>query len=236
MISGNEGMLTADREISFAMGRPDTLGADPYHNRCFPLIRGDGAEHSPHPEPTGTLDPPYCVIIKEMVDFSRITRKICLGIYLQDNTLTRTVELAFHIEQDLEHWIGSLPKAIRPQTGPSTQPETLKSVKEPQWVKRQKLVLMIRTSCGFPAFRRMLDGAHCFQGTSTSESFSSAPSSSPRHLPRGQAFLSQQRPSRNASTLQSRPFKLFTKSTSITTSSTPGERHETSHRSRCVQR
>lgn len=215
------------------MGRPDTLGADPYHNRSFPLIKGEGAEQSPNPQWTASLDPSYCVIIKEMVDFSRITRKICLGIYLQDNTLTRTVELAFHIEQDLEHWITSLPKAIRPQTGQSSQPETLKSVKEPQWVKRQKLVLLIRTSC---VFSIILDGAHCLQGILTSGSFCSVPFSSPLPLPSEQASLNRQRPSRNASTLQSKPFKSFTRSTSTTTSFTPGKTQEIwciSRRVRC---
>ncbi|AEO63828.1 uncharacterized protein THITE_2010769, partial [Thermothielavioides terrestris NRRL 8126] len=115
------------REISFAMGRPDTLGADPYHNRRFPL-----------------LDPTYCAIIKPMVDFARITRKVCLGIYLQDSTTARTVALANQIERELDEWVDGLPGRIRPRTKPASEPETLRSSKEPRWVKRQKLVLLIR--------------------------------------------------------------------------------------------
>ncbi len=128
------------------MGRPDTLGADPFHNRRFPLIRGDGAADLTDAELPDSFDAPYCVIIKPMVDLSRITRKLCLGIYLQDNTTTKAVALAFQIEREMEEWLDSLPKAIRPQPALTTQPETLKSVKEPQWVKRQKLVLLIRKS------------------------------------------------------------------------------------------
>lgn len=131
------------------MGRPDTLGADPYHNRRFPLIRGEEAAGVPSAHPPESYDPPYCVIIKPMVEFSRITRKLCLGIYLQDNTTARAVALASQIEEELEQWLESLPKAIRPQPALTSQPETLKSVKEPQWVKRQKLVLLIRMS-SFP--------------------------------------------------------------------------------------
>jgi hypothetical protein len=126
------------------MGRPDTLGADPYHNRQFPLTRAEGVADLPDADQPDSFDPPYCIMIKPMVDFSRIIRKLCLGIYLQDNTTTRAVALAFQIEQELEQWLESLPKAIRPQPTLTNQPETLKSVKEPQWVKRQKLVLLIR--------------------------------------------------------------------------------------------
>ncbi len=128
------------------MGRPDTLGADPYHNRRFPVIKGEGVSDPPDDDSPDAFDAPYCVMIKPMVDFSRIIRKLCLGIYLQDNTTARAVALAFQIEQELEQWLESLPKTIRPQPTSVNQPESLKSVKEPQWVKRQKLVLLIRKS------------------------------------------------------------------------------------------
>ncbi len=127
------------------MGRPDTLGADPYHNRQFPVTSTE--QPTPHPadiDAPGPLDPPYCAIIKPMVDFSKITRRICFSVYLQDNTTKRMLTLAFQIEKELDDWINSLPAAIRPQTTLTIQPETLKSVKEAKWIKRQRLVLLIR--------------------------------------------------------------------------------------------
>ncbi|KAM0536579.1 hypothetical protein ACHAPP_002720 [Verticillium nonalfalfae] len=89
------------------------------------------------------LEPLHCAIIKSMVDFSRLTRTVCLGIYLSDTPVLSTTALAFQIEKDLDRWIESLPEQIRPNisAGP---PSTLKAARDPQWAKRQKLVLTIR--------------------------------------------------------------------------------------------
>lgn len=124
------------------MGRPDTLGADLYHNRRFPLVRdADGVSTITELD---TNEPAYCAIIKPMVGFSRITRRVCLGIYLQDNTTSETVALANRIEQELDEWVESVPSSIQPRTKASAQPETLKSAKQAKWMKRQRLVLLIR--------------------------------------------------------------------------------------------
>ncbi|KAK6076239.1 C6 transcription factor [Seiridium cupressi] len=126
-------------EMSFAMGRPDTLGADLYHNRSFPLIGNESSGSSPDDR----FDPPQCAIIKSMVDLSRITRSICLDIYLPETITPRTVALAYRLEQDLDKWIEGLPEAIRPRQA-TGEPVSLKSVRDPQWAKRQRLVLGIR--------------------------------------------------------------------------------------------
>jgi hypothetical protein len=126
------------------MGRPDTLGADPYHNRRFPVARDGETAQSPATDYSDLADPPYCGIIQPMVDFARITRKVCLAIYLQDNTTPSTITLANQIERELEQWVESVPQSFRPQTKEPNQPETLKSAKEPKWAKRQRLVLLIR--------------------------------------------------------------------------------------------
>ncbi|EEY15972.1 conserved hypothetical protein [Verticillium alfalfae VaMs.102] len=127
-------------ELSFAMGRPDTLGADLYHTRPYPFIQGSPNADASQPE---LLEPLHCAIIKSMVDFSRLTRTVCLGIYLSDTPVLSTTALAFQIEKDLDRWIESLPEQIRPNitAGP---PSTLKAARDPQWAKRQKLVLTIR--------------------------------------------------------------------------------------------
>ncbi|KAG7151694.1 putative transcriptional regulatory protein C3C7.04 like [Verticillium longisporum] len=134
------GLYSLETELSFAMGRPDTLGADLYHTRPYPFIQGSPNTDASQPE---LLEPPHCAIIKSMVDFSRLTRTVCLGIYLSDTPVLSTTALAFQIEKDLDRWIESLPEQIRPNisAGP---PSTLKAARDPQWAKRQKLALTIQ--------------------------------------------------------------------------------------------
>ncbi|KAH0433878.1 hypothetical protein CcaCcLH18_05630 [Colletotrichum camelliae] len=133
------GLYSLETEMSFSMGRPDTLGADLYHNRQFPII---GETENEYSSSSDLVDPPSCAIIKSMVDYSRVIRSICLGIYLPETTVPRTVTLAHQIDQDLQKWVESLPEPIRP-TG-TVQPRSLKSAKEAQWMKRQRLVLTMR--------------------------------------------------------------------------------------------
>ncbi|KAH6856158.1 fungal-specific transcription factor domain-containing protein [Chaetomium sp. MPI-CAGE-AT-0009] len=138
------GLYSLETEISFAMGRPDTLGADSYHNQHFPFVPSLESASPTTPGSSDNFDPPYCAIIKPMVDFSRITRKVCHGIYLRNNTTPKTVGLADQIEQELDEWVNSLPSLIRPQPKSVGKPESLRAAKEAKWVKRQRLVLLIR--------------------------------------------------------------------------------------------
>ncbi|WYZ46655.1 hypothetical protein EsH8_IX_000880 [Colletotrichum jinshuiense] len=160
------GLYSLETEMSFSMGRPDTLGADLYHNRQFPVIGEADTEYSGSLE---LVDPPSCAIIKCMVDYSKIIRSICLGIYLPETTVPRTVQLAHQIDQDLQRWAESLPEPIRPTT--SVEPRSLKSIKEAQWMKRQKLVLTMR----FLNIRILLFGSIIL--TSTSAERASIPGS-----------------------------------------------------------
>ena len=49
------------------------------------------------------------------------------------------------IEQELDDWVESLPPAIRPDTQNQLQQKpSLRSAKDAQWAKRQRLVLSIR--------------------------------------------------------------------------------------------
>jgi hypothetical protein len=129
------------------MGRPDTLGADLYHNRQFPPIKG---EDSGNLKPQDELDPPHCAIIKHMVDFSRIVKSIGTGIYLPETSIQVKVTLAHQIEKDLVQWVDSLPDIIRPAKS-YMQPTSLKGVKDALWAKRQRLVLTIRMQTYGPA-------------------------------------------------------------------------------------
>lgn len=121
------------------MGRPDTLGVDLYHNRQYPRIEDENANSV---ENRDMFESPQCAIIKCMVDFSRITRTVCLGIYLSASPPQRNVSLAFRIEQDLDSWFDNLPSSIRPTRSFESE-RSLKRVKDSQWMKRQRLVLSI---------------------------------------------------------------------------------------------
>ncbi|KAJ3456060.1 hypothetical protein MRS44_016083 [Fusarium solani] len=134
------GLYSLETEMSFAMGRPDTLGADLYHNRRFPLIKTTQTEEGMSSE---LSEHPCCAIIEQMVHFSKITRSISLSIYLPETTVSMMVALAVQIEKDLEGWAQKLPEAIRP-TGSTSQVPSLRGVKDVQWVKRQRLVLNLR--------------------------------------------------------------------------------------------
>jgi hypothetical protein len=131
------GLYSLETEMSFAMGRPDTLGADMYHNQRFPMIRGVDTGDS------DLFEPPHCAIIKNMVDFSRITKQVCLSIYLTEFDLARTLDMALQIEQDLDRWVAGLPLDVRPRLG-AIATSSLQDARAPRWVKRQRLVLTIR--------------------------------------------------------------------------------------------
>ena len=121
------------------MGRPDTLGADLYHNRKFPQIQGEVSSFEQSPDMT---EAPHCAIIKSMVDFSRITRTVCLEIYLSDSPAQANIQLADQIEQDLDRWLDDLPANIRPSRTFASS-KSLKGIRDAQYMKKQKLVLSI---------------------------------------------------------------------------------------------
>ena len=126
------------------MGRPDTLGADLYHNRRFPVTE---VSQSAEGRDIELLDHAHCAIIKCMVDLSRITKSICLRIYLPQPTLAAAIAPVRELESKIEQWIAALPEAIRPIV-PSAQDLGLQRARDLQWMKRQRLVL---TMSGFPS-------------------------------------------------------------------------------------
>jgi hypothetical protein len=147
------------------MGRPDTLGADLYHNRRFPVTE---ISQPVEGRDTELLDHAHCAIIKWMVDLSRITKSICLRIYLPQVTLTAAITLVREFENQIEQCIAALPEAIRP-IAPSAQDLGLQRARDLQWMKRQRLVL---TMSRFPScVANILDHvADDVQDITTSES------------------------------------------------------------------
>ncbi|KAL4943429.1 hypothetical protein BDV06DRAFT_211075 [Aspergillus oleicola] len=130
------GLYSLEIEMSFSLGRPDTLGLDDYHNR--PLPPRDDSQHA---------------IIPWMVDFARITRKVSVQIYHRRLSLQEKLTVALAIEAELDAWMAGLPGWIRPGfisgnlpggTGGTGAGGGRNDLKDPKWARRQRLVLGIR--------------------------------------------------------------------------------------------
>ncbi|RBR04656.1 uncharacterized protein FIESC28_11521 [Fusarium coffeatum] len=102
-------------EMSFLLGRPDTLGQDEYHNRVMTPV--DDSEYA---------------IISSMVQFGRIMRKVSIGIYHSQLPTPETIGLACEIEHEMDSWVDALPQ----RRGAS--------LREPDWRRKQRLVLELR--------------------------------------------------------------------------------------------
>ncbi|KAF4985499.1 hypothetical protein FDECE_16520 [Fusarium decemcellulare] len=140
IIYSGEALLT--NSVSYMTKQQETSSAaeSRVKNMVFPRIKSDQAEDGMSSE---LSEHPLCAIIEHMVHFSKITRSICLSIYLPETTAPMMVALAGQIERDLEAWAQKLPETIRP-TGSASQVPSLRGVKDVQWVKRQRLVLNLR--------------------------------------------------------------------------------------------
>ncbi|KAM0370027.1 hypothetical protein ACHAPY_010706 [Fusarium culmorum] len=109
------GIYSLEIEMSFLLGRPDTLGQDQYHNRAMPPI--DDSEYA---------------IISSMVQFGRIMRKVSIGIYHSQLPILETIGLACQIERELDTWLDGLPQRRNI------------SLRDPDWRRKQRLVLELR--------------------------------------------------------------------------------------------
>ncbi|PYH41675.1 uncharacterized protein BP01DRAFT_418546 [Aspergillus saccharolyticus JOP 1030-1] len=118
------GLFSLEIEMSFSVGRPDTLGMDEYHNRALP--ERDNSEYA---------------IIPWMVDFAQIIRRVSVQIYHSRITLQEKLHLALQIETELDRWMARLPDRIKPDM---LERATGGALRDPKWARRQRLVLGIR--------------------------------------------------------------------------------------------
>ncbi|KAF2762117.1 hypothetical protein EJ05DRAFT_197812 [Pseudovirgaria hyperparasitica] len=118
------GLYSLEMELSFALGRPDTLGMEDYHNRPKPPV--DDSE-------TG--------ILTSMLGLARIMRSTSISIYLSKATIAEKLTRAFEIEADIDAWVQTLPVRIRPNMTPDHKRNALT---DPTWAQRQRMVLQIR--------------------------------------------------------------------------------------------
>ncbi|KAL2868176.1 uncharacterized protein BJX67DRAFT_387510 [Aspergillus lucknowensis] len=128
------GLFSLEIEMSFSLGRPDTLGMDEYHNR--PLPARDNTQYA---------------IIPWMVDFAQITRKVSVQIYHRRTSLAEKLDVARAIEAELDGWVARLPGWIRPDVVVAGDREEesrcgggRNALRDPKWARRQRVVLGIR--------------------------------------------------------------------------------------------
>lgn len=123
------GLYSLEMELSFALGRPDTLGLDEYHDRPLP-----------------PLDDSEFAIIPLMVDFARIVRRIAIGIYHSRMSWQQKLVRAQGLEGELDGWIAGLPERIRPACLSSSSFSTgaLAALRQPKWCRQQKIITEIR--------------------------------------------------------------------------------------------
>ncbi|KAJ5520336.1 transcriptional regulator family: Fungal Specific TF [Penicillium fimorum] len=119
------GLFSLEIEMSFSFGRPDTLGMDEYHDRSIPPR--DNSEFA---------------IIPWMIDLAQIIRQISVQIYHSRISLQDKLQLALQIEMEMDRWLARLPEMIKPDiSGYGMSRSTLR---DPNWARRQRLVLGIR--------------------------------------------------------------------------------------------
>lgn len=122
------GLYSLEIEMSFALGRPDSLGLDVYHNQIMPQI-----------------DDSETAILPTMVELARLVRKVSVSVYLSAISVAERIETAKGIESEMDGWILSLPQMLQPRLGDRRDPtEPAGIVKDPTWAKKQRHTLTFR--------------------------------------------------------------------------------------------
>jgi hypothetical protein len=146
------GIYSLEIEMSFLLGRPDKLGLDIYHTRAQPPV-----------------DDTCFAIIPLMATFVRdIVRKVSTDIYHTSSPIPDTIDLTLHIEKRMDEWLESLPhnKSMSKSMGRKVGP-----LQEPEWRRRQRLVLNIR-ELFFPHTLKRKPNINADQAITTSECYS----------------------------------------------------------------
>lgn len=119
------GLYSLEIETSFALGRPDSLGTDDYHNQNIPLL--DGSETD---------------ILAMMLPFARIVRKVSSFIYRSGSSVRDQTSKAFQLREELDEWSASLPERLQPRQRATSK--SMQLMKDPEWARRQRVVLELR--------------------------------------------------------------------------------------------
>ncbi|KAM0249718.1 hypothetical protein ACHAQJ_008920 [Trichoderma viride] len=142
-------------ELSFALGRPDSLGYDLYHNRPFPLIkhRNDAEKGQ---------DGPEVEIIEVLVKLAKITRDISAKLYNYPADMPSKLQYIRETDRKLRSWLASVPQPISPSRHP-TSSGFLALTRHSQYIMKQRLVLGTK----YYNIRMLLHASHI--GTASAE-------------------------------------------------------------------
>ncbi|EXJ67589.1 uncharacterized protein A1O5_09602, partial [Cladophialophora psammophila CBS 110553] len=125
--------LRTDRQTSFALGRPDSLGSDQYHTQYLPPAVLEESISSPH----------VLQIVPCMVDLSRIMRKVALDLYAQPCEMEQKLQRAKALDAELGRWLEQVPPHLRPEQQTESG-LSLKSRRLASYIKKQSVVLQLR--------------------------------------------------------------------------------------------
>ena len=112
--------------MSFALGRPDTLGNDMFHNNKIP--GGNNRELG---------------IILEGIELSHLMREVSTEIYLSHAPLEERAKSAERIVKKVDKWRQGLREPVRVQTDKGTS--SLNTLRDTKWAQCQRLTLETRT-------------------------------------------------------------------------------------------
>ena len=130
------------RQTSFALGRPDSLGPDEYHTQYLPGTTNlYETDHS-------LTTPSMLQIVPCMVELSRIMRKVGVRLYTVPCTVQETLARTRLLDDELINWLQSLPPHLQSAELPITR-SCLRPKRSSHYIKKQYVVLMIRTNHGF---------------------------------------------------------------------------------------
>jgi hypothetical protein len=119
------GLYSLEIEMSFSLGRPDSLGLEEHHNRRHPPIVDSET-----------------AILPIMIPFAHITRRVSVAMYLSKASMREKISWTDEIESQMDVWLSTLPEKIRP--GATRENDSFRILKDPKWARRQRLVLQIR--------------------------------------------------------------------------------------------
>lgn len=123
------------RQTSFALGRPDSLGPDEYHNQTLPVMFdldvGDVA-----------LENYVLQVVPFMVELSRIMRNVGLRLYTDTCSVKERIARVQALDGDLKFWRQGLPAQFQPIRLPTER--SLKSRHSAAYIDKQIVVLHLR--------------------------------------------------------------------------------------------
>ncbi|GAM88144.1 hypothetical protein ANO11243_061750 [Dothideomycetidae sp. 11243] len=121
-------------QTSFALGRPDSLGADGFHNQPLPsafLKQPMSETHVLH-------------IVPQMVSLSRIMRKVAHELFVQPRETHERLLRAQDLDNELQNWLMHVPPNLSWEKDGTPRESDLKARRHRLHLHKQAVVLRLR--------------------------------------------------------------------------------------------